>query len=506
MTIVLRQESIADNLEQFELSQKQAETVGGLTLETFEKDALKKSITESPPTPPAADTTVSSSDADSTDTDSTDSDSDDIDDNDFKLETPDIEDPIEDDDDTDDDADDVDEPTPTTDEDDDSDTPDMRKESFRRLKPLSKNASLRLESDGFMSTAGNAALEAWNGFSFVSGVLLSVGIKFAPMVLSGLFKVVLYSFAKTFQLFSGIAEACADRVQRYMNSYEKQQARMASIVTKMKKVLESGATLQDDHFDFPAQYLSTTSGKSPTEVILHQHEVTTYAFSNLLKGALGEFRQLREIADNRYLGKHFDAISYMNVDAGAYGMRSVSGTPARAINGASPFSLGELAGGLECVLYMPNHADDWNTIERNYNAAEFTLIMKPNAHQGESLKPMNPAELSKFLISVNALIESSKRHKLFYDELSKARSGLLTHVKALFVQLVRSQTRVSFKDSVALPLFLKTSLTTKVFLVGAMDIQDHNAKVVMNALTYAERVLKLYRVAEKQETVPSNWD
>jgi hypothetical protein len=90
------------------------------------------------------------------------------------------------------------------------------------------------------------------------------------------------------------------------------------------------------------------------------------------------------------------------------------------------------------------------------------------------------------------LIREIEQHKVFYEEIAGRRSGLLTAVKSLFVRLAQETVKVNFKNSTALPLYLKSSLVTKVYLVGAIDLHDHSNRVVANALSFAEAVLTKY--------------
>jgi hypothetical protein len=61
------------------------------------------------------------------------------------------------------------------------------------------------------------------------------------------------------------------------------------------------------------------------------------------------------------------------------------------------------------------------------------------------------------------------------------------------MKLAQSATRVYLNDSGAIPLYLKSSFVTKVYLVGAMDLHDHNARVIANGIAYAAAALKSYQ-------------
>ncbi len=148
------------------------------------------------------------------------------------------------------------------------------------------------------------------------------------------------------------------------------------------------------------------------------------------------------------------------------------------------------------IISLPEPADNWNEIESNYNNSSFDMLGIPGQREVFALEP---EELLRVLNATLELINANKKHEVFYEQLANARSGVLTTIRSLFIKLVQSKTRVSFKDSVAMPLFLKTSIATKVYLVAAMDIQDHNARVIANVLAFAEKNMKLYRKKKDQE-------
>ena len=107
---------------------------------------------------------------------------------------------------------------------------------------------------------------------------------------------------------------------------------------------------------------------------------------------------------------------------------------------------------------------------------------------------MTPGELVGFLNNLELLAEVSLKHQIFYDEIKRSRSGMVASVKQLFIRLFEEKVKVSFKDSVTLPLYLKSSFATKVYLTGALDIHDHIAQVIANGLSYSSEMLKLYKV------------
>lgn len=511
MGFKLRQESVAlaSNLENLEEDKKAAANAGPASLEKFEENDLTKAIVEKDDgasSTPADTSSDDTSNDDSGDDTSEDDGSDDSEDSgeDGKDDSEDS----ESDDPLDGMPEEVDIDALEKEEEDDSDDEkeaEVKTESIRRIDPIPAGLDLRMENN-LLDSFSAGAMKAWSGFAFVVGVLGTIGVNYGPMVLSGMFKVVLYTFARTFQLLSTIVSVCGQRIERYNNSYTKQKNRVNANAEALKGLLYEKAELPKElpEFRFDSSLFGGSGLKDLSAVLKAQADFTTKAFGSLLQGARREFGQLHEISSNRYIGKHFDAMMYLNDEKNFSSFAPVSGLGTPAPEGTTYRTLGKMpAGGFVCIANLPDASDNWNQIEKNYNAAGFSLI---GTGMYLELKPMSPLELAKVTVAIDYLIESNKKHQLFYEELAKARTGVLTSVRSLFIQLVRSQTRISFKDSVALPLFLKTSIATKVYLVAAMDIQDHNAKVIANALAYVEQVSKLYRKPVVKELVPSVWD
>lgn len=492
MAFKLRLESVslANNLENLEEDKKAAADAGPTSLEQFEESSLTKDILTkedgeaTPSETPSPDESPGEGSSDEPPPDEPPSD--DSGDEEENSDEPPEEEPEEEP------EEDPEEDDSKDEEDKDEGEPEIKTESIRRLEPIPPDFQLRMESNLFDSLSA-VGLKAWAGFSFVVTVLGTVGINYGPMVLATMFKVVLFTFARTFQLLTTVGSVCAQRIERYRTSYTKLKARTNANAEAIKILMSNQAKLPKDlpEFSFDSFLLGGSGSNDLSVVLKAQADFTTRSFGTLLNSIRHEFGQLHEISSNRYLGKNFDAMAYLNDEGNFSNFSLVSGVGTPPPTGTTYRTIGRMpAGGFSCVANLPNPSDNWNQIEKNYNASGFCLI---GSGSHLDLKPIGLMELAKVVVAIDYLVESNKKHQLFYEELEKARTGVITSVRSLFVQLVRSQTRISFKDSVALPLFLKSSIATKVYLVAAMDIQDHNAKVAATALAYVEQVRKLYR-------------
>lgn len=156
----------------------------------------------------------------------------------------------------------------------------------------------------------------------------------------------------------------------------------------------------------------------------------------------------------------------------------------------------EIIGGVELQMFLPDVLfDSWEVVEKAYGRSKVQLAVdtKIMALQKESVPTPSLSQLLDLLNILELLTDASDDHLRLCDKIARKRGGVLNTVKALFMKLAQSATRVYLNDSGAIPLYLKSSFVTKVYLVGAMDLHDHNARVIANGIAYAAAALKSYQ-------------
>lgn len=510
MGFVIKTEGAA--LAALEQREAEASANGGAAYENFKDANETKAIQESKGlgiAPDGISSSSSSSDSSSSDTDTSTDDTSESDDGfDFDADTSDDGDSSEEEDPPEESTEEEEKPDKEKpDEDPPEEKPEedseakLKKESFRSLSflpndpleiKMEKNLVYRQE---FIPQAGAALAATWGGISFVANALAMIGITYGPSLLIGMFKVVLFTFAKTFKVLNEAYDFMATSVTRYVNRTEKQQASIQQLKASLEELKSSGCVLPES-----AQKTLNTTFLEILESDDYAKNVTDYSeFINskvkkLNQSLASDFQVLKQIANNRYLKKNFDPMAFMEIKPETFGFtESLGKKPGEGVS-IEVFTMGRMIGNLELQAdLVPGIYDTWVTIEKAYNSCSLKLVPLNRARSIKAeTRLLTPEELSGFLNSLELLAEVSLKHQQFYKEISQSRSGVINSVKQLFIRLAEEEVKVSFKDSVALPLHLKSSFATKVYMTGAMDLHDHTAQVIANGLSYASSLMKLY--------------
>lgn len=376
---------------------------------------------------------------------------------------------------------------------------EVKKESFRTLSFLpGEEPNIRMESMFPSGNSGGFISTTWNGLSFVVGALASIGIRYTPMLLGGMFKIVLFTFAKTFITLDSIFTEVATRVERYLKNTELQKGSLKSLQKRVEELKSQNAILPPDtvvkaNIDalVTAESVDLTANVKAYSIFLDKK------MGGFQKGILSEFNGLKTIASSRYLQKNFEPLEFMTVTPEEVGFTSRYPSNKDSEDTVSLYGMGPMIGQVEMRAYLPaGHFDTWNTVEKSYTASNL-FVAALNARSTQKATPMELGQLGEFLNELELLAEASITHQALYKEIANSRSGVINSVKQLFIRLCEETVKVSFKNSVALPLHLKSNFVTKVYLTGALDLHDHTARVIANGLSYADAMLKLYRTDAK---------
>lgn len=382
---------------------------------------------------------------------------------------------------------------------DEEEEPEVKKESFRSLSFLpSEDPGLRMESI-FSDEDGHGFIsKTWHGLSFVVGALATAGIQFAPIILGGMFKIVLYTFAKTFIVLNELFSEAASRFRRYLHNTERQKSAIASLKKKLAELKTSKVEIDvNSRLSVDVSALVTAGSNDLTENVrdycgFFESKITTFQ-----KTILGEFDNLKVISNARYLEKSFDPIGAMTIYPSKIGFEEKIPSKDDPDNNLCCFSMGEMIGQVEIHALIPEvRFDTWKTAEKAYGASKIYLVASANQFQ-QKAPLMELKQLEEFVIQLDMLADISLRHQKLFLDISQSRSGVVNSVKQLFIKLCEENTKVSFKNSVVLPLHLKSSFVTKVYMTGAMDLHDHTARVIANGLSYCESMTRLYHVSQK---------
>lgn len=488
MGFILRLASNETNLMALEREKVEASSEGLASLEAFEASTTADALEAAPAlgigeTPPSSGSEDSSSDTESEDANGDGATGDDpsLDDLSSEMENMPEEDV----------------PEEEPEDDPEEEESKARTESLRSLLFVPGN-DLTLRTESILEDMGARTSRVWEALSFVAGSLASVGIRFSSTLLVGMYKVVLYTFAKTFKIIGETADAAMAYAERFNNRLSKQKTRIALLEKKLaelnakKAKVKEGASLKA----FPVHLLMYENSTDPIQNLERFTQFMAKRITGFNKAMLGDFGQLEEIANNRYLRREFDAMEFMGVNPATIGLiehTDYSSSELETPNLCARYGTESMIGLVRLWAFLPRRGlDTWDQIEEAYKASRVFLEPINSANHFQYGELLSLKDVESLVQAASMLIREIEQHKVFYEEIATRRSGVLTTVKSLFVRLAQETVKVNFKNSTALPLYLKSSFVTKVYLVGAIDLHDHCNRVVANALSFAEAVLSKY--------------
>ena len=466
MSFLFRRESAIQDLEN---AKKQAAELGSAAFEAFEdqsqKDAIKTGLEKGIIDPNAEPTSSSSSSSDSS-----------------LFSESEEEPPVE-------------EEEPPVEEEKAADEEEkVRTESLRSLSMV-KELPLEYRQETFLgvsSTGFGGSLLA-EAASFIASSLVFIGMRLTPSLISGMYKVVLYTFAQCFSILGNMFDAIETRVERFVNRTSKQKEQLEILKKELaEKIAEGyvGDTEQDLGVD--VTYLKGESEDFTLNITKHT-SVLLDDVTKFQKSLIAEFTALRFIAKSRYLQRDFDAMSHMNVSPEKMGLVRIGENSDDGVF-VDQYALDTHIGNVSLVLDLPKGGlDTWENIDKAYKQSRVALVAREVNSNVETPKIMSPQELQGFINSLESLLGASFQHQKLYETILAQRSGVFGDIKAVFVKLANETFKSSFRNSTALPLQLKSSFVTKVYVVGAMDLHDHTARVIANGLSFASSTLKTYK-------------
>ena len=498
MSIRFRSESSA--LGDLQLKEKEASKDGPAAFSAFEETSKEEALKEGPDlgaslVPGGGGSSSPSSDSSTDDTsgedgegegedDSGDDSEDEFDIGDDPTETEDEEEPDDDD----------------SEDDNEEEEPEVKKESFRTLSFLpDEEPNIRMESLFPEGAASGFITKTWSGLSFVIGGLATIGIQFTPILLGGMFKIVLFTFAKTFILLDNLFSEATTRFKRYLHNTERQKVTLKALKLKVEELSSKNVKLPIG--SVPNVNIDNLLVSGSNDISNNVKEFTYFLenkIGSFQKSIIGGFSSLKAISTARYLQKSFNPLDSMVVSPGAVGFTIHYPSKDDLENFVGFFGMGEMIGQVEVQALLPEtRFDTWDMVEKAYGSSKIFIGGIP-LRMSQETPIMEIGALSEFINQLELLAEASIKHQSFYEEISKNRSGVIVAIKQLFIRLCEEKVKVSFKNSVVLPLYLKSSFVTKVYMTGAMDLHDHTSGVIANGLSYVDAMLKLYRVDANQ--------
>ncbi len=137
---------------------------------------------------------------------------------------------------------------------------------------------------------------------------------------------------------------------------------------------------------------------------------------------------------------------------------------------------------------LPNEMEQ---ISKAYNASKMFFGVNSEGYvKVSTIDHMNVDQLSAFVDSLDKLCSSCEQHQKLYENIKQLKLSLRFSFRDYFKMLIASSVKVNIKDSLVNLVYLKTIFTDKVYLVTAMDIHDYTAKTISSGISLAKDHVK----------------
>lgn len=329
--------------------------------------------------------------------------------------------------------------------------------------------------------------------------LMALGVEYAPKLLSGLYKGVVYVASKLTKLLLVSAVTVGKYIERRTNSFGNLKKQIQEYRKALELVKSDPSEDQDeeqapytnvkvinslkirDSVDFTAN-IKVLKGFTTSAIHGIDRQITTdiAAIKHLIAMAeSGSIKIPQSILDVKPFGNGFQKGTLPGYPAGD------DFTETYKYNEVLPSNV---------VLMATLPKTDLSNIEdisKAYNASSLSLgFDSASFKEVSSVNYMTADGLAEFLDSLEELCDACIAHQALYDKVAKTKHQLKFTFKSYVTSLASSSSKVSLKNSLIEYVYLKSVFLDKVYLVGAMDIHDYSSKVMSYGLSFVKDNLK----------------
>lgn len=356
-------------------------------------------------------------------------------------------------------------------------------ESFRHIK----YQSLSTED---LSYVANKVV---SGFSEGLSFLKYLGINYGPIILSKAYKGVVYAMGKLIKyLFISINKTYT-YLERRVNSFENLKSNLADAKEALDELRkkESLEDLSDIKYDkqniINALKIGNNIDLTNNIMVLNGFiESTIKELGSEISKDISKIRyiiastltnNIKEPAELMKIEPHFSnftKVSYDDVLLNKY------------------IYSNDLPGDINFISILPS--DSMSTKEdviNGYNKAEMFLTIKAdNFQEVKYIDYMDIDQLDAFINKLDLLCDTCIKHKAMYENVVHNKKNLRFDFKRYFLNIINSDSKVSFKDSLLELVYLKSIFIDKVYLTASMDIHDYAARTIVKSLSYINDNMK----------------
>lgn len=349
-----------------------------------------------------------------------------------------------------------------------------------------------------LSTVSDVLTATYRGVSWIAGVLANIGVEYGPTVAKLLYKGVVLGVAKIVDGVGVIYSATYKTIQRRLNSVKNLRKQLAELNVLISEMEKNPATGETNLRPYNNQTIinSLKAGHSVDFVknLNLLNSFLQHSIQQFHKKILDDISGLQYMVSEFHHGKIRDADQILRVNVSEIGLLpgSIPGYETESDLLQVSHSREMIPGDAVVVAETPR--TDLHGIEAYEEAYRDSKVLlgfnKSTFVQVASITHPSIKELKELSSVLGKLIDTYATQQTLYDDILKTKPGVTTSIKGHYVNLVNSVNKVRYKDSLVLPMHLKTTFVAKVYLAGAMDIHDYAAKTIANGLSFGKDMAK----------------
>lgn len=376
------------------------------------------------------------------------------------------------------------------------------------LRELGQN-DLVLESFGeVLSTVGktvvpltSAALGGiYHGLQWAAVTVAGLTVKHGPGVLKVMYKGVIYSLAKTIDVLGKTYVLVDKAIERRRNSLESLKEQLNVLKSIVTSIESKDVPSEDMVITYGNRGVidALKCGESVDFVnnLLVLDKFLTVTIANLHKAILDDIAGIRYLTTAFTHSNKIDHVDLLRLKFPGVGLSegSVTGYEPSSEVVVAYKSTHPLPGDAVVIAEFPsNDLKTQDAYEAAYKESKLYLgFNKVNYHQVSDVKLIGFNQVKNLVTVLEKLITTCEKQQTLYEDIRKTKPSVMLSIKKHAMNLVESNTKVRYNDSLVGPMHLKSTFIAKVYLAGSLDVHDYAAKTISNGLSLAEELAKKY--------------
>lgn len=402
---------------------------------------------------------------------------------------------------TSDDKEDTEEKEESTKEDKSEEDEKPVQESLRELG----ESDIALESFGeVLGSVGGAVTTA---AGVVANALLSSVRAIAILttihgknILKGMYKGVIYTLANLINGIGKTYSAIDKAIERRQNSISSLKKQLDTLKTLITSIETREKPIEDLKITYgnKAVINALKSGDSTDVVknllVLDKFLVST--IGNLHRAILDDVASIQYLTTLFTHGRNINHGDLLRLKSPGVGLATGSLVGYDPVSEyVQPYkSRDPLPGDIVVIAELPKESlTTLEGYEQAYKDSKLYLgFNKANYHQVNDIEVVGFNKVKSVISTLEKLIFTLEKQQTLYEDIRRTKPGVILSIKRHAMNLVESNTKVRYSDSLVGPMYLKSTFIAKVYLAGSLDIHDYAAKTISNGLSFAQELAKKY--------------